>query len=286
MIDKYLNIKTISDIEVALKNENFIIDFSKEVLFILEKTIDPFDDNCYTYNVNQATIAGLLVKQFKYFNLILRAYINKEYDTNCLISRPLYEAFVIMKYLIRKGEESQRHYRLVSYKRRFKQMQDLKNIDGLGDVMLKKIDHALEIDGFSMEDLEGENMKQNGRKWELDGKTFFDIHKEVENTETYPYMYGMVSEVIHSGWGDIRQLHLTWCEGDFAVPNIEYYQNNDIRTIVPIVALMIEAIEEFLKWAERENENSIHSEHKRITTLLSEFIYNNYKENPEQYLTN
>ena len=284
MIDKYRNIKTINDIEVALNNENFIIEFSSELSFILEKTIDPLEDKTYIYDRDQATIVGLLVKQYKYFNLIVKAFINSEYDTNCLISRPLYEAFVIMKYLIIKGKESQRHFRLVSYRRRYKQLQELENIKGIGEVMLKKTKHALEIDGFSISDLGAEKNKQGGRKWELDGKNFLEIHKEVENTETYPYMYGMMSEVIHSGWGDIRQLHLTWCEGNMAVPNIDFYKNNDIRTIVPILALMIEAIEEFLKWSERESENSIHEEHKRVTTLLLQYIFNNYNENPDKYL--
>lgn len=284
---KYIQIKTIEDIELALKDEDFIKEFSSELLLITEKTIDPLEDDTYVYDPNQATVAGLFIKLYKYFKLILNAYEKCEYDTTILTSRPLYEAFVIMKYLILKGEESQRHYRLVSYKRRFKKLQEFEKLGGFGQVMLEKIKHAMEIDGFSKEDFEQEDNKPkgNGRKWNLDGKNFSEIHKEVEDSSTYPYVYGMLSEVIHSGWGDIRQMHLTWCEGGQAIPKMDFYANNDIRIIVPILSIMIEAIEEFLICKERKKEIMLSEEHKRINKLLQQYIFRNYEESPEEYIT-
>jgi len=189
-----------------------------------------------------------------------------------------------MKYLILKGNASQKHYRLISYRRRYKNLKELETAGGIGQVMIDKFKYAMSIDGFEFSDFEAENSKEKGRKWELDGKNFSEIHKEVEIPETYSYVYGMVSEVIHSGWGDIRQLHLAYCEGDFFIPKLDFYNNNDNRLIAPIISLLIEASEQFLDWAERTVEKENFAEHKRINKLLIQYIFNNYENNSEKYL--
>lgn len=231
MKGKYTDIETVEKLEVELLKSNFINDFSNELLALIKKTIDPFDDEGFVYNINQATIVGLYTKLYKHYKLFLRAYNDNEYETTVLLSRPIYEAFVLMKYLILKGEESQIHYRLVSYRRRYKNLKELEDIDGIGQVMIEKFKYAMSIDGFTINDFKAENSKNKGRKWELDGKNFSEIHKEVEISETYSYVYGMFSEVIHSGWGDIRQLHLKYCEGDYFIPKMDFYNNNDNRII-------------------------------------------------------
>lgn len=279
---KYGNIISIIDIEHALKDENFMNEFSSEFSIIIETSIDSYKDDLILYNVNDATIVGLYTKLYKYLKLLLRAYKEGEYDLVVLISRPLYEAFVLMKYLILKGEESQINYRLVSYKNQYKKIQELEGKGGIGKVMLSKFHSDIESDGFTIEDFEKEDSKQKVKKWALDSKNFYNIHKEVENTDTYPYSYGMISEVIHSGWRDIRQLHLNWKDKK-AVPRIEFYRNTDIRIIVPIFSIMIEATEQFLTWHKRESEIVFLNEHKRINQLLSLYILDNYEKNPDKY---
>ncbi|PHS52818.1 MAG: hypothetical protein COB01_06430 [Lutibacter sp.] len=281
---KYAHIKNVEKLEVELLKSNFIKDFSNELLTLIKKTIDPFEDMGYVYDINQATIAGLYTKLYKHYKLFLRAFNNNEYDTNALLSRPIYEAFVLMKYLILKGEESQKHYRLVSYRRRYKNLKELEGIEGIGQVMIEKLKHAMSIDGFTMSDFEAENSKKKGRKWELDGKNFSEIHKEVEISETYPYVYGMLSEVLHSGWGDIRQLHLTYCEGKYFIPKMDFYNNNDNRIIAPIFSILIEASEEFLNWAERNKDIENFTELKRINNLTIKYIFKNYETNSDKYL--
>jgi hypothetical protein len=253
-------------------------------LTLIKKTIDPFEDEGYVYDVNQATIVGLYTKLYKHYKLFIRAFNAKEYETTVLLSRPIYEAFVLMKYLILKGAESQKHYRLVSYRRRYKSLKELERIEGIGKVIIDKFKYAMNIDGFTVSDFEAENSKKKGRKWELDGKNFSEIHKEVEVSDTYSYVYGMFSEVLHSGWGDIRQLHLTYCDGDYFIPKMDFYENNDNRIVVPIFSILIEASEEFLNWAERKEEIENFVEHKRINNLIFKHIFNNYESNPEKYL--
>lgn len=282
--EKYGNIETVADLEIALGNHDFFKEFSDELLMIIKLTIDPSIDNTYVYEVNNATVAGLFTKIYKYYLLLLKAHEDGNYETVALISRPLYEAFVIMKYLILKGENSQKHYRLISYRRRYQQMQELRRSGGVGQVMLEKLRYAMEIDAFQLQDFEEEDKKKKGRKWELDGKNFSEIHKEVEDSRTYAYVYGMISEVVHSGWGDIRQMHLFWNENNLAMPKIEFYQNKDFRIVVPISAIMIDAAEKFLIWHERENEMIFINEHKRINNLFTMLIFKNYKEDPDKYI--
>lgn len=284
MKGKYTDIDSIDKLEAELNKSNFIIDFSKELLNLIEKTIDPFKDDGYVYDINQATIIGLYTKLYKHFKLFIRAFNDNEYETTVLLSRPIYEAFVLMKYLKLKGIESQKHYRLVSYRRRYKNYKELLGIKGIGQVMIEKIENAMSIDGFTMSDFEAEDSKHKGRKWELDGKNFLEIHKEVEISDTYSYVYGMVSEVIHSGWGDIRQLHLTHCEGDYFVPKMDFYDNNDNCNIAPIFSILIESSEQFLNWSERNKEIEYFAEYKRVNDLLIQYIFKNYEKNPKKYL--
>lgn len=284
MKGKYTDIDSIDKLEVELNKSNFIIDFSYELLNVIEKTIDPFEDVGYVYDINQATIIGLYTKLFKQFKLFIRAYNDNEYETTALLSRPIYEAFVLMKYLILKGIESQKHYRLVSYRRRYKNYKELLGIEGIGQVMIEKFKYAMSIDGFTMSDFEAEDSKNKGRKWELDGKNFSEIHREVEISKTYSYVYGMFSEIIHSGWGDIRELHLTHCEGDYFIPKMDFYENNDNRNIAPIFSILIESSEQFLNWSERNKEIEYFAEYKRVNSLLIQYIFKNYETNPEKYL--
>jgi len=281
---KYKNINTVEKLEIELQKSNFINDFSNELLNLIKNTIDPFEDKGYVYSVNHATIVGLYTKLYKHYKLFLRAFVDKEFETTALLSRPIYEAFVLMKYLILMGEESQKHYRLISYRRRYKNYKELEQIGGIGQVMNDKFNAAMTIDGFKLSDFEAENLKKKGRKWELDGKNFSEIHKEVEIPETYSYVYGMISEVIHSGWGDIRQLHLTYCEGNYFIPKMNFYENNDNRIIAPIFSILIEASEQFLNWAERIDERDNFAEHKRINELIFQYIFRNYENIPEKYL--
>ena len=284
MRNRLSQIDTIDKLEKELENCDFINIFTDELLIEIRKTLDPFEEKGYIYSINDATIVGIFTKLYKHFYLFQTAYKKREYETLVLLTRPIYEAFVIMKYLILKGESSQRHYRLVSYRRRYQNTKELEESGGIGQVLLEKLKTAMTIDGFSYNDFEGENSKKKGRKWELDGKNFSEIHKEVENHKSYPYVYGALSEVIHSGWGDVRQLHLTYCEGDFFIPNLNFNDYNDIRIINNIISIMIEATESFLVWAEREDEINFYNEYKKTNDLMTKLILRNYEINPEKYM--
>ena len=129
-----------------------------------------------------------------------------------------------------------------------------------------------------------EDTRTTRRKWELDGKTFSQIHKEVEYEKSYAHVYGPLSEVIHSGWGDIRQLHLIHCEGDYFVPKLEIYDKVDLRLTNPFVAFMLESSLEFLKWSERKAGIETLMNFMRVNDLITEHMFDIYENEPEKYL--
>jgi hypothetical protein len=278
--EKYGHIKTIADIEVALNQDEFLNEYTHEITLIFKLILDPFDKDFHAYSPNQSTIVGLFIKLYKYFLLYIKAHKSGLYEAEALLYRPMYEAFVIMKYLILKGELSQRHYRLVSYRRRFQKRQEMETCGGVGSVMLAKIQKAMEIDDFQIKDFEEEN-KKRGKKWSLDGKDFSTIHSEVENTNKYPYLYGLFSEIVHGGWGEIRQLHLNWSERNRATPKLDFYHSDDLRAMTSILSIMFEAAEKFLIWHKRENEVQLLLGYKQIYDLLKQYILKLYEEKPE-----
>jgi len=283
---KYCKIKNIDDISDALKTGIFFNNYLKELSELTSYIIDPSKEDCISYCINDGTIAGLFVKIVKCHNEIITAYLNKKGDVVMWLTRPLYEAFVLMKYLIVKGKDSQRNYRLISYRNRYKRFAECKKRNsGIDKVMLTKFNVAIKVDGFSEIDFEREDSQPTGKKWKLDGKNFNELHREVEDQNSYSYVYGTLSEFIHSGWGEVRQFSLTQYSEDKFIAKLEYYDNMEIRFITPTNSIVLEAAAEFLNWSEREDEVIILKEHIRIDNLLNQYILNNYETNHEMYLT-
>ena len=283
---KYCEIKTIDDISAALKTDDFFNDYLKELSELTSYIIDPSKEDCISHSINDGTIAGLFVKIVKCHNEIITAYLNKKGDVLMWLTRPLYEAFVIMKYLIVKGKDSQRNYRLVSYRNRFKRFAECRmRNSSIDKVMLTKFYDAIKVDGFSEIDFETEDKQPKSKKWKLDGKNFNELHREVENPNIYSYVYGTLLEFIHSGWGEARQFNLKQCLEDKFIAKLEHYDNMEIRFITPTNSIVLEAAAEFLNWSEREDVVIILKEHIRIDNLLNQYILNYYETNHEIYLT-
>jgi len=112
--------------------------------------------------------------------------------------RPLYESFIILKYLIRNGETSQKNFRLVSYKARFDNLKIIRKEDEQDHPLIKqqllKLSAKLLEDGFTIQDLENEDLKKD--RWKLDGKSFWKIHSEVDFAKMYSFIYGVGSDAI------------------------------------------------------------------------------------------
>lgn len=285
MDDRYSQIQTIENISEVLKNEDFLNTYFDEISQLMNFILDPSEVEYVTYDINGATVMGLFVKISKCYNEIISSLTNNKGDVLIWLFRPLYEAFVLLKYLILKGEDSQRHYRLVSYKNRFKILDECKRRNnGLDKVMLTKFYNAIKIDGFSEIDFEKEEAKKNQKKWKLDGKSFYEIHKEVESPENYSYVYGFLSEITHSSWSEIRQFELEQNTDGRFFAKLTYNDKVD-RIVFSIIDIVLDIAAKFLNWSNREKEIVLLSEHIRISNLLNDYVLNNYETNHEMYLT-
>ena len=89
----------------------------------------------------------------------------------------------------------------------------------------------MEFEGYTIHDFK----KQKKNRWKVQGKSFYDIFKEVEDENLYKCSFGMMSESIHCSWND----SMDWClqkneDGTFDV--YPFYHPADIRYVTPTLA--------------------------------------------------
>ena len=237
-----------SDVEL----NNFALTFSKDLSEIIEFTSLLSNENIRLnqYNLNECTIVGSLIRIIKYYKEILINYEQNKSEIINLFVRPLYESLITIKYLIINGEESQKNFRLISYKARFEVLKKQEDFEGKDSLqfkrLLSKINAKLDLDELTFSDLELENKKDYKKKWKLDGKSFRDINKEVDIDYFYSSTYGVSSDTIHGNWQEIIDYHLTKKEnGYFGYLN---YEKCDYRILVFINIIIIQSVLNFLKW--------------------------------------
>lgn len=274
-------------IKMQYKDSNGIIDeLCLYTLACSQKIIDPDPYNYIQYDPDDATIVGLLVKQHKGLELLIKSHKSGNLDVACPFIRINYEAYIKMLYLIREGEAAQRDYRLKSYKNRYKLFEKYnKKGNGVTDVFLYKFLEDIKADGFTIQDFEAIT------SWKaFGGKTFEKLMKEFEPEKLYLSTYALCSDSIHSDWGDIRQLYLQEFNGKFAV-NIEPEKYHG-RLILSCIYLHLQALESFLEWyktgfgAEIVHAEDTITELKRVSRILLSHFLNVYENKPDVFVRN
>lgn len=251
IFEKYelVSLKEISSNEESLNN--FLIQFSKDLgeqIDTLSRLIDTEKYPDY-YNLNEATVIGSITRIVKLFQESVNFYEQDKLELLSQFTRPMYESFIVVKYLMRKGEDSQRNFRLVSYRARYENLKKLQELEDNSHPIIKrqlmKLETKLEVDGFTINNLIEESKKKN-KAWKLDGKSFYKIHSEVDYEDLYSFIYGVGSDAVHGNWQEIFDFHLTRKgNGYFGFLN---YEKCDCRVLVPLNSIVIESFQEFLKW--------------------------------------
>lgn len=252
IFNKYSNIDLSEFSKTEIKLNEFVIKFSKdlgELIDLLSRVINHETHPNY-YNLNESTIVGSITRIVKFYQEYIKFQELNKQEIQSLFMRPMYESFIITKYLIKNGTESQENFRLVSYRARYQNFKKLIELDDKEHPIIKrqllKLESKLNIDGFTIEDLKIENSKQYNKKWKLDGKSFREINKEVDNDDLYSFIYGVGSDAVHGNWQEIIDFHLTRKEnGYFGFLN---YEKCDCRVIVPMNSIVIESLLEFMNW--------------------------------------
>ena len=247
----------------------FALEFYKDVSEVYDciTRIKNIERNPSGYSLDDAPILGLLVKIWKLLKEILVYYEKDNAEIISVLERPLLESAITSVFLMNSDEDVIEDYRKCSYKDRLRILRELK--EGLpfyetkaGQRILKSVNHKMELEGCSTQDFK--EQKKNG--WRLQGKSFYNIFKEVEDESLYKCTFGMMSESIHCSWND----SMDWClvkNEDNTFDTFPFSHPADVRYVTPTLALCnrsyrmwlshIDVKEKFLtdilNWVERIN---------------------------------
>lgn len=288
MLTPFESLFTISDVEPLLDDNNKLVyPLCDSTLFIISKCIDVDPENYAVFDNNQATIAGLFIKQVKLFEEFYEAYKNGKLYLCAILQRIIYEAFIKMEYLIKYGDEAQKTYRSYSYKNQNKFYEEHKTSqDGYFNVRNKKYLSDLEYDGFTIDDIK--KLKKS-----FGGKKFFQLVEEFEDKSLYTSLYGMASDSIHSDWGDIRQLYLikTSEPNSYVIPE-DFTMKIHFRYLLAMLDIINDSAFKYIDWFLSLSTNykqlsaykNLLGEFRRVDTLIMKFVFNEYSKDDSKYM--
>ncbi|VEE15041.1 DUF5677 domain-containing protein [Ectopseudomonas mendocina] len=206
------------------------------------------DRNPTGFNLEDAPILGLLTRIWKLLKEIVTYYEKDNAEIISILERPLIEAAVTAEYLLKSGSAVIEDYRKCSYKDRLRILRELKEGSRFfetkaGKRLLKSVQEKMDLEDFSEDDF----TEQKRNRWRLQGKTFFDIFKEITDEDLYKYTYGLMSESIHGSWNE----SMDWClqkneDSTFSV--YPFYHETDVRYICPTLKFCNES---YRLWLER-----------------------------------
>lgn len=215
------------------------------------------DRNPTGFSLEDAPILGLLTRIWKLLKEIVNYYEQDNAEIISILERPLIEAAVTAEYLLMSDSDVIEDYRKCSYKDRLRILRELKEGSRFfetkaGKRLLKSVQEKMDLEGFSEDDFK----EQKKNKWKLQGKTFFDIFKEITDEDLYKYTYGMMSESIHGSWNE----SMDWClqkneDSTFSV--YPFYHEADVRYICPTLKFCNESYRLWLERIDCLDENMI-----------------------------
>ncbi len=287
MLSPYSSIKTIEDVaSIMEKDVTFLGSVVDNVLFVAKRTVDPFPEDYVLFDRNDATVAGLYVKQIKFWEDFYDAYKSKKTHLCVLLSRVLYEAFIKMKYLIKYGEDAQKCYRLYSFKNRYVFYKEAKEYPQNGYTYVRNRKFLLDLknEGFTVEDLD------SSRK-SFGGKNMRQLIEEIDDGRLYTSLYAMMSDSIHSDWGEIRQMYLRWSEEE-EVYCLKEEEEIHERLLIPLLQIIIESSESYIQWTSHihvlydkvSSLLDLLQEMRRVTTLIGNYIMAIYMKKPDEFM--
>ncbi|GBO85671.1 hypothetical protein A6779_15300 [Marinobacter adhaerens] len=215
------------------------------------------DRNPTGFSLEDAPILGLLTRIWKLLKEIVNYYEQDNAEIISILERPLIEAAVTAEYLLMSDSDVIEDYRKCSYKDRLRILRELKEGSRFfetkaGKRLLKSVQEKMDLEGFSEDDFK----EQKKNRWKLQGKTFFDIFKEITDEDLYKYTYGMMSESIHGSWNE----SMDWClqkNEDSTFTVYPFYHEADARYICPTLKFCNESYRLWLERIDCLDENMI-----------------------------
>ena len=280
MITPYATLRTNEDLLSNSRGIDCIMDsIVSNTLTCANKCIDPFEDYYIEMSPNRAPIVGMYVKQRHLYSRIIESSKKGDLCLLLILQRIFYECFIKMKYLIIHGETAQHEYRLLSYKDRYKFYEQTKDEDNIYFKSRNaKFLKNLQDDGFSLDDL-----KPIIGKKAFGGKTFRDLVRDLDDDRLYTSLYGILSDPIHSDWGEISQVYLCRSsEDDVYVPNLDIQYSPNMRFLVSACDIMIDSSIYYIEWIKDavpalDGLLTVYNEMKRVVRLYNSLEWEEYK---------
>lgn len=229
---------------------------------------------------HKAIITGLVVRITKLYDGFTNHIANRELELASIFSRLIFETEVKIDYLLnsKNKKKSIRSYVLASYKPEKEILIDLKEkskkrkLIPIENRIKTKILNRLKNDGITQKEL------LNNNKWDIDGKKFRQLLKDLNRELQYAYMFGGMSHHIHGDWYEISLYHLEKENGRY-FPNLNY-AIPDPRLVGPVSGLILNRLVEYLKYTKTDSEKYIST----IINSLFELCYR-YDDYHEIYLS-
>lgn len=209
------------------------------------------------FNLEDAPILGLLTRIWKLLKEIVIYYEKNNAEIISILERPLIEASITAAYLLTNDSHVIEDYRKCSYKDRLRILRELKEGSSFfktkaGKRLLQSVQEKMDLESFSENDFS----IQKKNRWRLQGKTFFDIFKEITDEDLYKYTYGIMSESIHGSWNE----SMDWClqkNADATFSVYPFYHKADVRFILPTLKFCNEPYKLWLKRINCEDDYTI-----------------------------
>ncbi|MCM2286942.1 MAG: DUF5677 domain-containing protein [Desulfobacula sp.] len=205
------------------------------------------------FSLDDAPILGLLTRIWKLLKEIVVYYQKDNAEIIGILERPLIEAAITAQYLLRSDKLVIEDYRKCSYKDRLRILREMKSGSHFYDTkagkrLLNSVLEKMELEGFTQNDFS----EQKRNRWKLQGKTFFEIFKEIENEDLYKYSYGIMSESIHGSWNESMDWGLQKND-DKTFSVFPFYHPADVRFISPTIRFCNDPFRGWLKRIECED---------------------------------
>ena len=211
------------------------------------------------YTKHRAIIVGHMVRLTKLYEGALIHICRSQYELAAIFFRLILETAIKAEYLIKSKSKrkSCRSFILASYKPEKEMLQDLKNEDKkrplnrIGERIRRKIISRLRGDRISQTEL------MSNKIWNVDGKNFRDILRDLDRERQYSYGFGNTSHNVHGDWIEIGLYHLNR-EGRYYTPNLNF-EDPDPRLACPLTHICLEILLTYLKWNDSDPDGVITS---------------------------
>ena len=221
------------------------------------------------YSKQRAVIVGHMIQIVKLYEGILMHISERQLELAIIFSRLIFETSLRMRYLIvsKHKRKSFRSFLLASHKPERDILADLEKkaekrpLIPIEKRIKNRIRELLKRDKITLKALRA------NRIWNVDGKNFKDLLRDLKFDAAYSYMFGSGSHSIHGDWKDINQYHIER-EGRYYFPKLQY-TDPDPRVACAMTTVCLDALSRYLQWNKSDVDNVLSLIISKLTKLNS-----------------